>query len=201
MIFCVDSSIRIKLFSLLFFISMGSLKGQKIESFWWNSPCMSAYEKYPSENVNLPDWMDPPMIIDRIIALEFNAVESELFIAFGNTSNCAGMSNPIVISSNDTLRIRYRDYVPKIDTISIEKMLNEDGIEIEVVKTLEYGDVLSCDCYFESEYSLSGISNFPKVILLQGKQIFLRQNKFATYQKVQDTIDGQIFIHYLIDKN
>lgn len=114
-------------------------------------------------------------IIDRISYQGYNY--GILKIGFGTISNCAGMFNPSVKYYQDTLRINYEDF-------KVTEGILEDGSEVE------FTEKTTCDCYFESEYKISGLSKNPSVILLNDKHLEYHPDKYKIYAETFQILDG-----------
>ena len=118
---------------------------------------------------------DYDRIVNRISAQTLK--QDTLTLYFGTISNCAGIHNPTAGLSGDTLRISYEDFITTVDTL-----MNGD------IRALE--TIVMCDCYYDSEFVLAGITTDPKVILLQDEVIEYYPDKYRLFPVTFEIDDG-----------
>lgn len=135
-------------------------------------------------------------VINRISYQSFN--EKTLKISFGHISNCAGIHNPSATYYNDTLEIKYDDFITEIDTLKHYDSLLNDSTTLEITEIIETQPYVLCDCYFESEFEISGVNKNPLKIILNGTPIQYYPDKYKVQSIEFELVDGDTV--NLIDK-
>lgn len=133
---------------------------QKIESFTF-SEC--------------DDSCDMERVVNRIAYSDYR--DNILTIEFGTISNCAGMFNPTAKFSKDTLWITYEDFITRIE-------YDEEGNKVHIE------EVIMCDCYFISEYEISGLPNRAEVVLLNGEVMNYYPDMYKLYPVTFEILEG-----------
>lgn len=99
-----------------------------------------------------------------------------LSISIGAKANCYNNYYGLLTIKRDTLNLIFlpKGYSPK----KVKKdFVIQDGYKPKNEKELK---VMFCECYFEMTYIISGISNYPKDIKINGKTIFETKDIYPT---------------------
>jgi antitoxin component YwqK of YwqJK toxin-antitoxin module len=98
-------------------------------------------------------------------------------LSIGVIANCAGIHGATTTFKSDTLKIRYEE--GSITTITHKNRKTETSIE-----------TAGCDCCFEFNFSISGITALPKTITVNDAVIIHYPEKYKTYPVTYTLKDG-----------
>ena len=147
-------------FLLLPLLTLGQSKGIKLLGFEV-SPC----------DRNADTFRIQKRIVNQ------NITEGIYNLSIGVLANCSGVHGATTTLKADTLKIRYQE--GSITTIKHKNGKTETSIETS-----------GCDCCFEFNFSISGMTALPKTVTVNDEVIIHHPEKYRTYLVSYPLKDG-----------